>query len=101
MSINDGRDIIATWRTATVVSVGPAKPIGIQVEEEVIEVCNAMRCAEENHIWLQGGYYLANLHMHTPASTLQYVHIHMVVDTLHLCIYPSIKIASNEDAYYE
>ena len=55
------RDIIAAWRTAAVVSVRPAKPVWVQVEQEIAQVCNAVRCAQENHVWLQGAYHLAYL----------------------------------------
>ena len=44
-SINIYQNIVATWRTATVICVCPAIAHGIQVKQKVFEVCNSMWCA--------------------------------------------------------
>lgn len=54
-AVNGHRHVVAARGAAAVVRVGPAKPLRVQVEQKIFEVCDPVRGAQENAVRLDGG----------------------------------------------
>ena len=60
-AVDGHRHVVAARGAAAVVRVGPAKPLGVQVEQEIFEVCDPVGGAQENAVRPGGGDDLPHL----------------------------------------